>query len=127
MRHQTALSLSGFVILLYRENRTVEVNSLAIEHCNCASFRITTGSFLSIARAIAICWRSPPESFPPASPAGVSQPCSSREIKSPHCAAQAHQPQTERNHASVKSLNERTESAYFWQESVDWLNALMTC
>ena len=82
---------------------------------------------MSIARAIAIRWRSPPESFPPASPAGVSQPCSSHEIKSPHCAAQVHQPQMERNHASMKSLNERTESAYFWQESVDWLNALMTC
>ncbi len=33
----------------------------------------------------------------------------------------------ERIIASVKFLNERTESAYFWYDSVDWLNALMTC
>ena len=73
--------------------------SSSMERCNLSSFsgsvkavassKITIGAFLSIALAIAIRWRSPPESLAPASPAFVSYPSGNLAINSSHpaCAA----------------------------------------
>jgi len=100
----------------------------AIDFCSLSSFsgsvkavassRITTGAFFKMALAMAILCFSPPDNFPPASPAWVSYPLLRLRIKSSQQAARA---------ASITSASEAWGLPRRIFSLIEQLNRKLSC